>query len=77
MAMMKLVGTHTGWFEAEYVMEIPEDKYKSFLQENPDYDMEDDPDTIWSHFKDLGYHDEIENSCDYDTVLREVVLENV
>ena len=77
MAMMKLVGTHTGWFEAEYVMEIPEDKYKSFLQENPDYDMEDDPDLIWSHFKDLGYHDEIENSCDYDTVLREVVLENV
>ena len=74
--MMKLVGTHTGWFEAEYVMEIPEDKYKSFLQENPDYDMEDDPDLIWSHFKNLGYHDEIENSCDYDTVQREVVLEN-
>ena len=74
--MMKLVGTHTGWFEAEYVMEIPEDKYKSFLQENPDYDMEDDPDTIWSYFKELGYHDEIENSCDYDTVLNEVFTTN-
>jgi hypothetical protein len=73
---MKLVGTHTGWFEAEYVMEIPEDKYNNFIKENPDYDMEDDPDLIWQHFKDLGYDDEIENSCDYDTVLREVVLEN-
>ena len=72
---MKLVGTHTGWFEAEYVMEIPEDKYNNFIKENPDYDMEDDPDLIWQHFKGLGYDDEIENSCDYDTVLREVVLE--
>lgn len=76
MAMMKLVGTHTGWFEAEYVIEITEDKYNNFIKENPDYNMEEDPDLIWQHFKDLGYDDEIENSCDYDTVLREVVLEN-
>ena len=72
---MKLIGTHTGWFEAEYVLDIPEEEYNKFIKDNPDYNMEEDPDTIWTYFKGLGYHDEIEDSCDYDTVLRTIEVE--
>ena len=73
---IKIVGKHTGWFEAEYVMDVSDEDYKKFLAENPDYDIEEEPDFIWGYFKDLGYDDEIENSCDYDTVLNEVFTTN-
>lgn len=73
--MMKLIGIHTGYFEAEYVMDIPEEEYNKFLAENPGYDIEEDPDEIWSYFKKLGYEDEIEDSCDYDTTLSKVEVE--
>lgn len=73
--LINLVGKHTGWFEAYYVMEIPKEEYDKYLAEHPDYDMAEDPDEIWTYFKGLGYDDEIENSCDYDTVLREIEVE--
>lgn len=72
---MNLYGTTTGHFETTYSMWVPDEDYNKFIEENPGYDIDNDPDEIWEHFKKLGCYDEIEDSCDYDVVLRVVKVE--
>jgi hypothetical protein len=66
---MNLLGTFEGTFEATFSMSIEDHDWTLFLEVHPDFDefSRESMQEAWEYFKALGYYDEPETSCDFDT----------
>ena len=68
---MELVGTFEGTFESVWSMKIDKHDWDLFLEVHPDISefSRDSMAEAWEYFKALGYYDEPETSCDFDTTM--------
>lgn len=66
---MNLLGTFEGTFESTWSMNVDDQDWALFLEYHPDFDINDrdSMNEAWEYFKGLGYYDEPETSCDFDT----------
>ena len=68
---MNLQGIFEGTFESVWSMNVPDEDYQAYLESHPDFDINDRDDMteMWDYFKSIGCYDEQETSCDFDTTM--------
>jgi len=68
---MKLRGIFEGTFESVWSMDVPDYEWKTYLEQNPDFDENDRDDIqeMWDYFKSIGCYDEIDDTVDTDVFM--------